>query len=106
MKAGDVVSVYSDIKGKCKKGAKEFDGTKVFLGNGISELSRRGIFNGLAEQKYVIKYCLGEIRFFCGLREIKNNIKIVALYEKILGGYNLTGNYLIRIAMFFRKKMM
>ncbi|ELK33095.1 Putative methyltransferase NSUN6 [Myotis davidii] len=51
MKAGDVVSVYSDIKGKCKKGAKEFDGTKVFLGNGISELSRRGIFNGLPERK-------------------------------------------------------
>lgn len=59
MKAGDVVSVYSDIKGKCKKGAKEFDGTKVFLGNGISELSRRGIFNGLPERKYVIKCCLG-----------------------------------------------
>ncbi|XP_036315335.1 tRNA (cytosine(72)-C(5))-methyltransferase NSUN6 isoform X3 [Pipistrellus kuhlii] len=51
MKAGDVVSVYSDIKGKCKKGAKEFDGVKVFLGNGISELSRRGIFNGLPQQK-------------------------------------------------------
>ncbi|GAB5573328.1 tRNA (cytosine(72)-C(5))-methyltransferase NSUN6 isoform X1 [Prionailurus iriomotensis] len=49
MKAGDVISVYSDIKGKCKKGAKEFDGTKVFLGNGISELSRKEIFNGLPE---------------------------------------------------------
>ncbi|XP_025786046.1 putative methyltransferase NSUN6 isoform X1 [Puma concolor] len=51
MKAGDVISVYSDIKGKCKKGAKEFDGTKVFLGNGISELSRKEIFNGLPELK-------------------------------------------------------
>uniref|UniRef100_A0A2K6EI01 NOP2/Sun RNA methyltransferase 6 n=1 Tax=Propithecus coquereli TaxID=379532 RepID=A0A2K6EI01_PROCO len=46
MKSGDVISVYSDIKGKCKKGAKEFDGTKVFLGNGISELSRKEIFSG------------------------------------------------------------
>ncbi|XP_049482835.1 tRNA (cytosine(72)-C(5))-methyltransferase NSUN6 isoform X2 [Panthera uncia] len=55
MKAGDVISVYSDIKGKCKKGAKEFDGTKVFLGNGISELSRKEIFNGLPELKYVVK---------------------------------------------------
>ncbi|XP_036618032.1 tRNA (cytosine(72)-C(5))-methyltransferase NSUN6 [Trichosurus vulpecula] len=45
MKAGDVVSVYSDIEGKCKKGAKEFDGKKVFLGNGISELSRNEIFS-------------------------------------------------------------
>nr|XP_037839310.1 tRNA (cytosine(72)-C(5))-methyltransferase NSUN6 isoform X2 [Chlorocebus sabaeus] len=51
MKAGDVVSVYSDIKGKCKKGAREFDGTKVFLGNGISELSRKEIFSGLPELK-------------------------------------------------------
>ncbi|XP_032956495.1 tRNA (cytosine(72)-C(5))-methyltransferase NSUN6 isoform X1 [Rhinolophus ferrumequinum] len=51
MKAGDVVSVYSDIKGKCKKGAKEFDGTKVFLGNGISESSRKEIFSGLPDLK-------------------------------------------------------
>ncbi|XP_028726339.1 tRNA (cytosine(72)-C(5))-methyltransferase NSUN6 [Peromyscus leucopus] len=51
MKAGDVISVYSDIKGKCKKGAKEFDGTKVFLGNGISELSRKDIFNGIPDLK-------------------------------------------------------
>ncbi|XP_077879470.1 tRNA (cytosine(72)-C(5))-methyltransferase NSUN6 isoform X2 [Ictidomys tridecemlineatus] len=51
MKAGDVISVYSDIKGKCKKGAKEFDGTKVFIGNGISELSRKEIFSGLPEMK-------------------------------------------------------
>ncbi|CAH7292333.1 Nsun6 [Phodopus roborovskii] len=51
MKAGDVISVYSDIKGKCKKGAKEFDGTKVFLGNGISELSRKDIFNGIPALK-------------------------------------------------------
>ncbi|KAM6162101.1 tRNA (cytosine(72)-C(5))-methyltransferase NSUN6 isoform 4-T4 [Erethizon dorsatum] len=51
MKAGDVVSVYSDIKGKCKKGARAFDGTKVFLGNGISALSRKEIFSGLSELK-------------------------------------------------------
>ncbi|XP_077010884.1 tRNA (cytosine(72)-C(5))-methyltransferase NSUN6 isoform X3 [Tamandua tetradactyla] len=51
MKAGDVVSVYSDIEGKCKKGAKEFDGIKIFLGNGISERSRSEIFGGLSELK-------------------------------------------------------
>ncbi|XP_039769937.1 tRNA (cytosine(72)-C(5))-methyltransferase NSUN6 isoform X1 [Ornithorhynchus anatinus] len=44
MKAGEVVSVYSDVEGKCRKGAKGFDGTQAFLGNGISELSRREIF--------------------------------------------------------------
>nr|XP_044990891.1 tRNA (cytosine(72)-C(5))-methyltransferase NSUN6 isoform X2 [Jaculus jaculus] len=55
MKAGDVISVYSDIKGKCKKGAKEFDGAKVFLGNGISELSRKEIFSGLPELKNAVE---------------------------------------------------
>ncbi|XP_073437951.1 tRNA (cytosine(72)-C(5))-methyltransferase NSUN6 isoform X2 [Dendrobates tinctorius] len=44
MKEGDEVSVYSDIEGWCKRGATEFDGTKVFIGNGISELSRSEIF--------------------------------------------------------------
>lgn len=44
MKAGDEVSVYSDIEGKCKRGAVEFDGTKVFIGNGIAEVSRSDIF--------------------------------------------------------------
>ncbi|NWI99082.1 NOP2 methyltransferase, partial [Crypturellus undulatus] len=44
LKAGSLVSVYSDIEGKCKRGAKEFGGIKVFLGNGISELSRNEIF--------------------------------------------------------------
>ncbi|KAM4027830.1 tRNA (cytosine(72)-C(5))-methyltransferase NSUN6 isoform 2-T2 [Anomaloglossus baeobatrachus] len=44
MKEGDEVSVYSDIEGKCKRGATQFDGTKIFIGNGISELSRSEIF--------------------------------------------------------------
>ncbi|XP_044150998.1 tRNA (cytosine(72)-C(5))-methyltransferase NSUN6-like isoform X1 [Bufo gargarizans] len=44
MKAGDKVSVYSDIEGQCKRGATEFEGSKVFIGNGISELSRAEIF--------------------------------------------------------------
>ncbi|XP_063777620.1 tRNA (cytosine(72)-C(5))-methyltransferase NSUN6 isoform X2 [Pseudophryne corroboree] len=44
MKTGDNVSVYSDVEGKCRRGATEFDGTKVFIGNGISELSRSEIF--------------------------------------------------------------
>ncbi|XP_078394511.1 tRNA (cytosine(72)-C(5))-methyltransferase NSUN6 isoform X1 [Cetorhinus maximus] len=44
MKAGDAVSVYSDICGKCKRGAVEFMGPKAFVGNGIAELSRNEIF--------------------------------------------------------------
>ncbi|XP_029444597.1 putative methyltransferase NSUN6 isoform X3 [Rhinatrema bivittatum] len=45
MKAGDVVSVYSDVERKCKRGAREFWGTKVYVGNGIAELSRSEIFS-------------------------------------------------------------
>ncbi|MBN3307355.1 NSUN6 methyltransferase, partial [Amia calva] len=44
MKAGDVVSVFSDIEGKCTKGAMEFKGNKVFIGNGVAEMSRSDIF--------------------------------------------------------------
>ncbi|XP_064410808.1 tRNA (cytosine(72)-C(5))-methyltransferase NSUN6 isoform X2 [Latimeria chalumnae] len=44
MKTGDLVSVYSDIDAKCRRGAIEFQGTKVFIGNGIAQLSRDGIF--------------------------------------------------------------
>lgn len=51
MKAGDLVSVYADIEGKCKRGAKEFEGAKVFLGNGISELSRSEIFSSSGSLK-------------------------------------------------------
>ncbi|ELK16959.1 Putative methyltransferase NSUN6 [Pteropus alecto] len=46
-----VPGIVSASKCKCKKGAKEFDGTKVFLGNGISEVSRKEIFSGLPELK-------------------------------------------------------
>ncbi|KAL1270531.1 hypothetical protein QQF64_029547 [Cirrhinus molitorella] len=45
MKVGDVVSVFSDVEGKCTRGAKEFKGKKVFLGNGISEVERSEIFS-------------------------------------------------------------
>uniref|UniRef100_A0A8C4RPR4 NOP2/Sun RNA methyltransferase 6 n=2 Tax=Erpetoichthys calabaricus TaxID=27687 RepID=A0A8C4RPR4_ERPCA len=44
MKIGDQVSVYSDIGGKCRRGAKEFQGEKIFVGNGIAEVSRAQIF--------------------------------------------------------------
>uniref|UniRef100_A0A8D0EKU1 NOP2/Sun RNA methyltransferase 6 n=1 Tax=Strix occidentalis caurina TaxID=311401 RepID=A0A8D0EKU1_STROC len=53
MKAGDLVSVYSDIEGKCKRGAKEFEGVKVFLGNGISELSRSEIFSSRTDSNII-----------------------------------------------------
>ncbi|XP_058877021.1 tRNA (cytosine(72)-C(5))-methyltransferase NSUN6-like [Acipenser ruthenus] len=33
MKVGDVVSMFSDIDGKCTRGAMEFQGNKVFVGN-------------------------------------------------------------------------
>ncbi|XP_068160037.1 tRNA (cytosine(72)-C(5))-methyltransferase NSUN6 isoform X2 [Antennarius striatus] len=44
MKAGDVVSVVSDLEAKCTRGAKSFLGKKAFVGNGVAELDRSGIF--------------------------------------------------------------
>ncbi|XP_017328460.1 tRNA (cytosine(72)-C(5))-methyltransferase NSUN6 isoform X1 [Ictalurus punctatus] len=44
MKAGDAVSVFSDVEGRCTRGAKEFLGKKVFLGNGVCVMNRSDIF--------------------------------------------------------------
>ncbi|XP_077058083.1 tRNA (cytosine(72)-C(5))-methyltransferase NSUN6 isoform X1 [Siphateles boraxobius] len=44
MKVGEMVSVFSDVAGKCTRGAKEFKGKKVFLGNGISDVDRSELF--------------------------------------------------------------
>lgn len=44
MKAGDGVSVFSDLEGKCTRGAKDFQGNRVFLGNGIAGMDRSTIF--------------------------------------------------------------
>ncbi|XP_076828689.1 tRNA (cytosine(72)-C(5))-methyltransferase NSUN6 isoform X2 [Brachyhypopomus gauderio] len=44
MKVGDVVSVFSDVEGRCTRGAKEFQGKKVFLGNGVCMMDRSEIF--------------------------------------------------------------
>ncbi|XP_029003094.1 tRNA (cytosine(72)-C(5))-methyltransferase NSUN6 isoform X2 [Betta splendens] len=44
MKAGDVVSVFSDLEGKCTRGATSFQGKKVFVGNGVAEIDRSNIF--------------------------------------------------------------
>lgn len=44
MKSGDVVSVFSDLEGKCTRGAKSFQGKRAFLGNGVAEMDRSSIF--------------------------------------------------------------
>ncbi|XP_040921312.1 tRNA (cytosine(72)-C(5))-methyltransferase NSUN6 isoform X2 [Toxotes jaculatrix] len=44
MKAGDRVSVFSDLEGKCTRGATSFQGKKVFVGNGVAEMDRSSIF--------------------------------------------------------------
>ncbi|XP_067107329.1 tRNA (cytosine(72)-C(5))-methyltransferase NSUN6 isoform X2 [Osmerus mordax] len=44
MKAGDTVSVFSDLEGKCTRGSKNFQGKRVFLGNGLAGLDRSSIF--------------------------------------------------------------
>ncbi|XP_042255254.1 tRNA (cytosine(72)-C(5))-methyltransferase NSUN6 isoform X1 [Thunnus maccoyii] len=44
MKAGDVISVLSDLEGKCTRGALGFQGKRVFVGNGVAEMDRSSIF--------------------------------------------------------------
>ncbi len=45
MKRGDIVSVYSDIDGQCRKGmTKPFLGRKIFVGNGRAKMARTEIF--------------------------------------------------------------
>lgn len=44
MKAGDIVSVFSDTDGKCTRGATSFQGQKVYVGNGVAEIDRSTIF--------------------------------------------------------------
>lgn len=45
MKVGDVVSVFSDLEGRCTRGAFSFQGNKVFVGNGVAEMDRSRIFS-------------------------------------------------------------
>ena len=45
MNKGDIVSVYADLDGICRKGyTKCFEGRKYFVGNGVALLSRSEIF--------------------------------------------------------------
>ncbi|XP_047424015.1 tRNA (cytosine(72)-C(5))-methyltransferase NSUN6 isoform X2 [Mugil cephalus] len=44
MRAGDVVSVFSDLEEKCTRAAISFQGNKVFVGNGVAEMDRSRIF--------------------------------------------------------------
>ncbi|XP_013868772.1 putative methyltransferase NSUN6 [Austrofundulus limnaeus] len=45
MKVGDVVSVFSDLEGRCTRGAFSFQGNKAFVGNGVAEMDRSSIFS-------------------------------------------------------------
>ncbi|TNN57932.1 putative methyltransferase NSUN6 [Liparis tanakae] len=44
MKAGDAVSVLSDLEGRCTRGATSFQGNRVFVGNGVAQIDRSSIF--------------------------------------------------------------
>ncbi|XP_026147714.1 tRNA (cytosine(72)-C(5))-methyltransferase NSUN6 isoform X1 [Mastacembelus armatus] len=44
MKVGDLISVFSDLEGKCTRGATSFQGSRVFVGNGVAEMDRSSIF--------------------------------------------------------------
>lgn len=45
MESGDIVLVYVDLEGKCRKGfIKYYNGKRVFLGNGIVVFVRKDLF--------------------------------------------------------------
>ena len=40
------VSVYADVQGKCRKGwTARFEDQKLFVGNGITKMSRQELFS-------------------------------------------------------------
>lgn len=45
MAVGEKVSVYADIEEKCLRGCKMFQGSKIFVGNGIAKQSRKELFH-------------------------------------------------------------
>lgn len=52
MKAGDVVSVFSDLEGRCTRGATSFQGKRAFVGNGVAQMDRSRIFCSDQPVKY------------------------------------------------------
>lgn len=52
MKAGDVVSVFSDLEGRCTRGATSFQGKRAFVGNGVARMDRSSIFCSEEPVKY------------------------------------------------------
>eukprot|EP00058_Branchiostoma_floridae_P014033 XP_002599521.1 hypothetical protein BRAFLDRAFT_80967 [Branchiostoma floridae] len=51
VQAGDQVSVYVDVEGKCLRGfQKPYSGPRVFVGNGVARMSRDDIFSVAQEQ--------------------------------------------------------
>ncbi|XP_051266605.1 tRNA (cytosine(72)-C(5))-methyltransferase NSUN6 isoform X2 [Dicentrarchus labrax] len=44
MKTGDLVSVFSDLEGKCTRAATSFQGKRVFVGNGVAQMDRFSLF--------------------------------------------------------------
>lgn len=52
---GDKVSVYVDIDGQCRKGlVKRFEGSKLFIGNGIAAVSRQDLFSDGGRIWYIL----------------------------------------------------
>lgn len=56
MKAGDVVSVFSDLEGRCTRGATSFQGKRAFVGNGVAQMDRSRIFCSDEPVKYDDKF--------------------------------------------------
>ena len=52
LRKGECVSVYADLDNRCKRGLViEYEGSTQFVGNGITEMSRRELFGSEAKNR-------------------------------------------------------
>lgn len=59
MQRGDKVSVYADIDEKCLRGfTQTYQGDKMFVGNGVAQISRAELFAGNNKPRFGCKLCI------------------------------------------------
>ena len=54
LQTGDMVSVFADMEGKCRRGlATDYEAQTLYVGNGVAELSRTQLFGSESKNRSV-----------------------------------------------------
>lgn len=54
LQTGDMVSVFADMEGKCRRGlATDYEAQTLYVGNGVAELSRTQLFGSESKNRFV-----------------------------------------------------